>query len=202
MGFAAGRVSCRSQKKGVADVQYYHRRGFEYMEVNDFIPYIFAVLVVLLALIRIFRKPQLTYPRHYKQTSRQAPGKKCDMLLVHADIDGPVLTLVYQWSANLSYDEADRLDTRARAYIACAIFDAAIAARLFCRPGPPHGRRPSWYIAGEEMPVTLVDAGFDVSNKTCFMHIGAGIMRLRVPQSGNLIPLISGFQTRFSQIRV
>jgi len=110
------------------------------------------------------KPPHLTYPEHYEETCLHAPGGKADLKLIHAAAEGPFITLVYQWKGNLSRAEADDLDTRARAYIACAIYDAAATAGLSCQPGPPHGQRPSWHITGERMPISLVNAGFDVSD--------------------------------------
>lgn len=145
---------------------------------------------------------RLTYPKHYNQTVRQALGEKRELTLIHATAEGPFVNLVYRWEGELSYDEADRLDTRARAYIACAIYDAARTDGLFCLPGPPHGQRPTWCVEGERMPISLVSAGFDVSDKTCFMQIGPGI--LMEPQGGgsHCRRLIEGFQSRFDKISV
>lgn len=148
-------------------------------------------------------KINLTYPQHYEQTVRDAAGKKYELTLIHADVICPYVNLIYQWKTELSYEEADELDTRARAYIACAIYDAATAAGLFCQPDYHHGQRPSWNIEGERM-ISLVNAGFDVSNKTCFMTIGPGMLRtkesLMVERYCN--GLIEGFQTLFRKIRV
>ena len=150
------------------------------------------------------RSPHLTHPQHYNQTARQAPGEKCELALIHAAVEGPFVNLVYQWKAELSDDEADKLDTRARAYIACAIYDAAMTAGLSCRPGPPHGQRPSWHIGGERTPISLVNAGFDVSDKTCFMQVGPGMLMMAGPQGGGRSSkrLIAGFQAQFREIRL
>lgn len=150
------------------------------------------------------KPPYLTYPQHYEQTARQAPGNKCDLYLIHSAVDGPMVNLVYQWKPLLSDDEADRLDTRARAYIACAIYDAAITAGLSCQPGAPHGQRPSWHIGGERMSISLVNAGFDVSDKTCFMQIGPGMLMMggQQPSGGYNKRLLTGFQAQFREIKV
>ena len=149
------------------------------------------------------RAPFLTHSQHYDETARQAPGSKCELTLVHVGVEGPFLNLVYQWHDNLSDQEADRLDTRARAYIACAIFDAAETANLSCDPGPPHGQRPSWRICGARTPISLVNAGFDVSDKTCFMQVGPGMVAMTARQQGeNLSKLAAGFQSQFSRIAV
>lgn len=150
-------------------------------------------------------KPRLTYPKHYNEIFRQAQGKKCELKLIHADVEGRYVSLAYQWEAELSYEEADKLDSRARAYIACAIYDAAIVASLFCLPDSPHGIRPSWCIEGKRM-ITLVNAGFDFSNKTCFMQIGPGIASLKNYdlEKENIINegLIIGFKYKFYSITI
>ena len=151
------------------------------------------------------RAPHLTYPQHYDQTSRQASATRHELVLIHAAAEGPFVNLVYEWKGDLSHAEADDLDTRARAYIACAIYDAAATAGLSCQPGPPHGQRPSWHIAGERMPISLVNAGFDVSDKTCYMQIGPGMLLLsgtRGDSGGYHKKLIAGFQAQFAEIRV
>lgn len=86
------------------------------------------------------RPPHLTYSEYYEayeETCLNAPGGKSDLTLIHAAAEGPFVNLVYQWKGELSHAEADDLDTRARAYIACAIYDAAITAGLSCQP-PRH----------------------------------------------------------------
>jgi len=148
--------------------------------------------------------PHLTYPEHYEQTSDQAQGRKQRLTLIRSVVDGPGVTLVYIWTADLSHEEADRLDTRARAYIACAIFDAATTAGLTCQPGPPHGQRPAWQFPKDRLPVSLINAGFDVSEKTCFMQIGPGMMMVR-ESSGDgecAKKLVTGFRAQFSEINV
>ena len=147
-------------------------------------------------------RPALVYPKHYEQTARQAPGDKCEMSLVDAAMEGEFVTLVYRWALDLSHEEADRLDTRARAYIACAIYDAATIAGLSCQPGPPHASRPSWHLEGERMPVSLVNAGFDTSDKTCFMVVGPCWAPYPQSLGRQLQELISGFLAQFSKIEV
>ncbi len=149
-------------------------------------------------------RPSLTYPQHYEQTSRKALGDKCHLKLVQTSAEGGLVALVYRWSASLSEDEADRLDTRARAFIACAIYDAATAAGLACQVGPPHGQRPSWRIEGERTPVSLVNAGFDIADKNCYMQIGVGMVGLdRGRIGGNHWKILeSGFMKRFGEIDV
>ena len=150
------------------------------------------------------RPPHLTFHEQYEQTCLCAPGGKCAIKLIDATLEGPGVSLVYQWSAVLSDEEADRLDTRARAYIACAIYDAASTARLISQPGPLHGQRPSWRFPGEHTYVSLIHAGFDVTDKTCFMHIGPGMITGGEPSraAGYGKQLVAGFRAQFGDIVV
>ncbi len=156
----------------------------------------------------------LTYPQHYDEVSQQQPGKKCNLKLIKSII--PVsksptcLTLVYQWDETLSDEDAKRLGIRAVAYIACAIYDAATKAGLDCQVFEiPHGRRPSWLIGGEKIPISLTLSDIDILNKTCQMTIGAVGVAIGVPPSGgthwskSLVGfLFAGFNVRFSNIYV
>lgn len=150
------------------------------------------------------KAPYLTYAEHYEQTLRQVQGVTQRLSLIHAELDGTVVALTYRWTAELSHEEADRLDTRARAYVACAIYDAAITAGLTCQPGSPYGQRPSWIFRGESMPVSLINAGFDVADKTCFMQIGQGMIMISGPYRGGryIKQLIEGFRAQFGKIDV
>ncbi len=146
---------------------------------------------------------QLTHPKHYEVTTWAAPGERRQLSLVRAATDGALVTLVYRWGSELSSQEADRLDTRARAFVACAIYDAAIAAGLQCDPGPPHGSRPAWRILGETTPVSLVGAGFDVADRTCFMRVGpVAVSRGQSPVLRCAAALVDGFEGTFSSMTV
>lgn len=151
----------------------------------------------------------LTYPQHYRQESEQVPGDRCHLGLVDSSVeDSPVLAfirLVYQWDAMLSYEEAFRLDLRVRAYIACAIYDAATAAGLLCQAfGIPHGRRPSWLIEGGQTPISLINAASEFSDRTCLMEIGPLSRNVDTSQGGGALmaKLLTGFIIRFSDICV
>jgi hypothetical protein len=154
------------------------------------------------------QKPQpraalLTHSQHYDETALRAKGEKRELTIVHVKAEGSFLNLVYQWKDSLSDKEADNLDTRARAYIVCAIYDAAKTAGLACDPGPLHGQRPSWLIGGGRTPISLVNAGFDMSDKTCFMQVGPGMVAMTARQQGENLPkLAAGFQAQFSRIAV
>jgi hypothetical protein len=144
---------------------------------------------------------QLTYPRHYIETAEKAPDSRRELTLLRAFTDGSLITLIYRWEAELSWDEADRLDTRARAYITCAVYDVVVAVGLKCTPGPNHGIRPTWRIGKDSFPLTLVDAGFDVSDRTCFMRIGPPAILMGQPHViGHAEKLVTGFESEFSKL--
>lgn len=154
------------------------------------------------------QKPQpraalLTHSQHYDETALRAKGEKQELTLARIGTEGPFLNLVYRWTCQLSDEEADNLDTRARAYVVCAIYDAARTAGLSCDRGPLHGQRHSWLIGGERTPISLVNAGFDVSEKTCFMQVGPGMLVLSASAGGkHLQKLATGFQSQFSRVFV
>lgn len=141
---------------------------------------------------------------HYNRTTQTVGGEPHQLTLDEVSVEDPVVILVYRWDEDLSYQEADRLDTRARAYVSCAIRDAAIGVGLSCEAGPPHGQRPSWKIAGEGVPISLMAAGFDVGEKVCWMHVGPVIgIRGRPSKNESMAAgLAKGFQSHFEQILV
>jgi tetratricopeptide (TPR) repeat protein len=159
---------------------------------------------------RLMNNPfNLRYSWHYEQESEQVPGNKCNLRLIDSSLeDGPCVTLiklVYQWDTALSYEEALRLDLRARAYIACAIYDAAISAGFFCQASEiPHGRRPSWLIEGERIPISLINALSEFSDRICLMEIGPVFIKIGTPQGSGTYwtKLLEGFKNRFSDISV
>jgi tetratricopeptide (TPR) repeat protein len=151
----------------------------------------------------------LTYPQHYDEESQQQPGKKRNLKLIESiipDSKSPAcIILVYQWGETLSDEVAKRLGLRAVAYIACAIYDAATTAGLNCQAFEiPHGRRPSWLIDGEKMPISVTLSDIDISDRTCQMTIGAMAMAIGAPPSGGTHweKLLTEFQVRFSNISV
>jgi len=151
----------------------------------------------------------LTHPQHYDEESRQHPGNKCNLKLINSIIpDFPYVTyliLLYQWEDNLPDDEAKNLALRAIAYVSCAIYDAAIAAGLFCQPSPiPNGRRPAWILEGEKSPVSLTLSDIEVLNRTCQMTVGAMLTLIGEPPSDRTHweKLHAAFKARFSNICV
>lgn len=148
--------------------------------------------------------PKVTHAEHYMQAKLGAPGDPQLLTLVRSGTEGPFVTLTYQWQNELSYAQADNLDTRVRAYITCAIYDAAVAAGLKCKPGPPHGRRPSWLIAGRRGYTSLAGAGFDAGEKVCWLQIGPGMLSRDDFSSEDQVAqrLAHSFQKQFAQISV
>jgi tetratricopeptide (TPR) repeat protein len=159
--------------------------------------------------ILVDRRFLLTYPQHYEQESERAPGERRNLRLIDSSVeDGKHVTLVrlvYQWDRTMSYQEASRLNLRARAYIACAIYDAAISAGLFCQASErSHGRRPSWLIEGERIPISLTNAVFSFLDSTILTEIGPSLVKIGTPQGGRThwTKLLTGFKAQFSNINV
>jgi hypothetical protein len=151
----------------------------------------------------------LTYPQHYDEESRQQRGDKRNLKLIKSIVlDSPYLTnliLVYQWDEHLPGEEASSLTHRAIAYVACAIYDAAISAGLSCQASKiPNGRRPAWILEGERAPVSLTLSDIDESDRTCQMTISAVAMAVGIQSSGRTHwdKLHAGFKARFSDICV
>jgi tetratricopeptide (TPR) repeat protein len=153
--------------------------------------------------------PPLTYPQFYEEEARRQPGAQRVLTLVFAKPPESKyeisLLLVYQWEADISEPEAQRLAQRAIAYISCAIHDAARRVGLSCRASPiPNGRRPAWLIANESMPVSLTLSDIDLSDRTCQMSIGPVAVALGgLPIDMALLArLLEGFKAGFGTISV
>ncbi len=151
----------------------------------------------------------LTYPRHYREEAAQQPGeKRCLKLVQSTVLEAKYFTslvLVYQWAENTPEHEASRLARRAIAYIACAIYDAAVGARLSCIPSAvPNGRRPAWILEGEMSAVSLTLSEIDELGGTCQMTIGPVVTAIRRPSNGatHWHKLHESFKNSFGEIRV
>lgn len=145
----------------------------------------------------------LTFPDHYTRERDSVGGMPQNMRLAAVDTHSGWIRMRYRWRADLSDDEADRLDSRLRAFIACGIYDAARRRGLNCKPGPIHGRRPSWLIEDSRIPFSLADGGFATVEKYCELSVGP-VMRLMGEQDSTKVSrqLARGFREAFKGISV
>lgn len=148
--------------------------------------------------------PALTYPEHYLHVLARNPGTLQELTLGHIEVTGLFLNLEYSWREDWSYAQADVVDTRLRAYIACAIYDACKASGIRCKQGPPHGLRPSWFLEGFPVPFSLVEASFSTRDKRLYQTVGPIMMSLAffAQKSDLTTGLASGFRKNFSTIKV
>ena len=161
-----------------------------------------------MSILHLFRpkgKPlRATHIEHYERVKRSAGGAPRRLSLIEARTEGQYVTLVYQWKEQVTDEEADRIDTRVRAYMTCAIYDAAIAVGLSCHEGPPHGQRPAWIIEGSRSPTTLAQAGFDTTKRICWLQIGPGFLILDQARETDPLAqkLARAFKRHFAEITV
>ena len=155
----------------------------------------------------------LSYPKYYTLTVNRI--KRYDES--HQVFDKPItftltlsnavcgdhdVTLSYKW-ARLGRDDYDELRDRFKAFITCAIYDAAKDTDLICDPGPVHDEKPTWRIKGERMPITLVFCEIDVTNKTLTAKISSDPYIKDLQHSDGLYQsLARGFKTTFESIIV
>ena len=147
----------------------------------------------------------LRCPEHYDRESRMVGGEPRDLELISGSLNEDVVQLTYEWTENVSKVEADRLDSRCRAFICAALWDGARFAGLRCAGGPPHGRRPSWLIEACEVPWGLRRGKFDAAQRVCEMEVGP--IRQRIGPMNDELTGISAslywsFSTRFCYIQV
>jgi tetratricopeptide (TPR) repeat protein len=153
--------------------------------------------------------PMLTYPDFYNEESRQQPGKKCHLKLIYSDVPddkyATSMLLMYQWEAELSEEEADRLKRRTVAYLCCAIYDIAKSTGVPCMTSPiPNGMRPAWMFQGERSPVSLTLSDVDVSNQTLQLSIGPiTVMVSKLPINKDYLKrLLEGFRDKCNDIYI
>lgn len=116
--------------------------------------------------------PTPHHAEHYKAQQPKASGRTRALYLLEFEAYETGLQIVYQCPKRLTSEEANRLDTRLRAYIACIIPDAASRGSLGARSGPPHGQRPSWVLDGFSVPVGLQQASFDAEKRLFSLRVG------------------------------
>jgi hypothetical protein len=157
-----------------------------------------------MSLFNLFRNRNRRRMKHYHEERERVGGERIEVRLEQVFSDGVSVNMVYRWQEDLSHQQADQLDSRLRAYITCAICDAASEAGLKCRSGPDHGRRPSWMITPHLVPFSLQQAGFDVTEKVCWLSIGPVSLKGPGPylSEGILSELADSFGKRFDKITV
>lgn len=97
-------------------------------------------------------------------------GRKLQLIDTFAQ--GKYLRVVYHWNKNMSHEKADKLDTKVRQIVAKKIGIAAVLAGLRCEKAANHGIRPAWYLGENTIPFSVIEAGFDNSENTCWATIG------------------------------
>ena len=156
------------------------------------------------SLFRGSKSEPLTTPTqadHYFEELEAVGGQRRELALVSSQIQGPSVSFMYQWSIQLGDQDADRLDSRVRAFAACAIHDAAVAGGCHCDAGPIQGRRPSWIVDNCPVPIGVVEAGFSVENRTCHFTIGPIMLRPDLTNQDSVSRrLARGFRDCFSRI--
>ncbi len=152
----------------------------------------------------------LAWPDFYLKEVSQNPGDQHTLKLVHLIAPGEQpyqhnLLLLYQWQGAISEEEGRRLLLRAVAYLACAIYDAAVYAKLACWPSPvPHGRRPAWFFENEVVPIALTLSDLDLDSQTCQFSIGpvVHVATQAHSQGKHWKKLKTAFQEKFDKITV
>ena len=152
----------------------------------------FTATYALRALIEmgVFGSPKVWDARRYEEESIAVGGEPHRLTLESAEADAIGVTLVYHWYDEIPHTEADRLDSRLRAYIACAIYDAADACHFPSGMGERWGRRPSWVFEGSPEPYSLQQAGFDTDQKVCQLRVGCIIRAMPTIDSDGCRPLV------------
>jgi hypothetical protein len=146
---------------------------------------------------------KISYMNHYHDECKTVGGDPCEVTLGQVFTDGRFIDLIYHWHKELSHQEADKLDSRLRAFIVCAVYDAAIKAGLRCTKGPPHGRRPSWFIDGIPVAFGLQSAGFDVSEKWCGLKLGPLLLGPGIDTNSEIVSVLAeSFRQHFRKFTV
>ncbi len=132
--------------------------------------------------------------RHYQEVATTISGKAQTLHLEKWGVDGPNLVLEYSWNELLSHADADRLDTRARAFLNEATAKAALAANLAVVPGPPTYKLagswiPSWFIAGRQQATYVQNSQFDPNMRRVRFTIGTPMVTSTQFGSGSFDPI-------------
>ncbi len=146
---------------------------------------------------------EIGFMQHYHDEVAAVGGDPCTVTLEHVQAGDRSIELTYRWHEELSFQEADKLDSRLRAFMACAVYDAAVRAGLQCTKGPPHGRRPSWFIKGIPVAFGLQSAGFDADKKWCGLKLGYLLLGPGLDASSKTMKkLAKSFQKHLSELTV
>lgn len=148
--------------------------------------------------------PSLEHPEHYLQILVKNPGPLQELFLETVEVEGLFVYLEYAWQQDLSRAQADVVDTRLRAYIACAIFDACQASKIRCKAGPLYGIRPSWFVGNLPVPYSLVEASFSTDDKRMYQNVGPIMLSPALFRERNdqITQLAKGFRLKFSTLKV
>lgn len=130
--------------------------------------------------LRFLERVLDTDMHHYRAVCRAVGGTVVKLTLRNAIVAGSNLELTYGWDNQLSYEQADQLDTRARAFLNCTVRKAAEAGGLTCRRGPSEIRLagqpiPAWYLEGRSQETLVVNSQFDPGERLDFLTIGPPI---------------------------
>ncbi len=152
----------------------------------------------------LLESPPLRHSEYYSSVAHNTGGTLCRIKLSQAENDDNCVALTYHWTEDLTYEQADKLDSRVRAYMSSVIYDAAKLGGIKCKRGPRHGSRPSWYLQGADVPLSLISAGFEYDEKVCWIIIGP-IMAIQGVLPGYVSTawkLAHSFNANFRQIIV
>jgi len=149
--------------------------------------------------------PLLAKQQNYDLVCAKNKHTKHQLTLVSATDKSPMVEVIYRWKDNLSAQDASMLKDRARSYIACAIYDAAVKAGLTCkRPPSMHVDIPEWHLEEERISISIVDYSFDDDKKTIVAKIGPVLSIKRGPNepTNTFTKLAQGFLSQFKTITV
>lgn len=156
----------------------------------------------------------ITTQRHFLGAQQMVGGPPCVLYLKHIDVEGPNCLLEYQWKEQLDALQADGVDTKARAFLNCAVGAAARVASLSCREGTsehflkmPNGEFnaiPGWYLEDRDQPTYVVNSQFDVAAKSVYFTIGTPQIRSDSFDQHDPVTerLAAAFQQAFAEVHV
>ncbi|MFM7057227.1 MAG: hypothetical protein ACKO2P_09935 [Planctomycetota bacterium] len=157
-------------------------------------------------------KAAVSRSRHYREVLQAVGGPAQCLTLVSSVAHGPNVILVYSWDATLSPEDADRLDTRIRAYLNEAVGIAARKAGLTVQSGSPTcsllgiSMIPVWLIGGRDQPTFAANSAFSPDLRRVQATIGVRFIDAHAFHGLHFDPIADQlaiqFQRRFQYIRV